>query len=184
MQTYRRKKRVPRSGKRYSHSQECHKNTKVIAKYIHYELWGEVADGDLPFTLSLHLISDCRSLQLFPFATGGRLWDDDLIRHCSMSVSDQNTFRNNCLSSFFSFIAFFLKTSTTWFYSRPLGCPFSGFLLLKRCNKTWVPSHGVGLKSDQTLVGYLQRLCATIALLYFQVEETVGQRFYVWVLSM
>lgn len=83
----------------------------------------------------------------------------------------------------FLLLILFIKTSTTWFYSRPLGCPFSGVLLLKRC-KTWVPSHGVGLKSDQTLVGYLQKLCATIALLYFQVEETVGQRFYVWVLSM
>lgn len=38
-------------------------------------------------------------------------------------------------------------------------------------NVKCVTTHGVGFKSDQLLVRYLQKLCATIALAYLVVEK-------------
>ena len=40
------------------------------------ELGEEKSDGDLPLRLSLHVMSGCGSLHLFPFAVRGSLSDD------------------------------------------------------------------------------------------------------------
>lgn len=43
--------------------------------------------------------------------------------------------------------------------------------------QVWVPSNGVDLKSNQTLIGHSHEVYATIAL----AEHTVEQRYYGWV---
>lgn len=64
------------------------------------------------------------------------------------------------------FIAkFFFKrpVSSILFYYMSLGYLVSGSWSLKQC-PVWVPSGGVDLQSNQILVGYFHKHCATTAL--------------------
>ena len=52
----------------------------------------------------------------------------------------------------------FLKNSITWFSPRSLSYFVSSSWSSKQC-WVWVPSCGMGLKSNQLLVGYFHKLC-------------------------
>lgn len=56
------------------------------------------------------------------------------------------------------------KYSTTEFYKRSHNLTFHSWLS-KQCG-AWVPSPGIGLKLDQSLIGYSQKFCTTVAIAY------------------
>lgn len=85
------------------------------------ELWGERFEGDLQFTLSLHVRLGCGCLYLFPSAARGSLFDDNQIGHWSVSISlgviSLILFYNTPVSSVWFYFGLFLVSglSSLWF---------------------------------------------------------------------
>lgn len=112
----------------------------------------------LPRFLIICIMSGCES-HLFPSAAGGinhhHWWW--LTRHWFMSTAGYH------LESLCQYIFFFFYTTIIWFFPKSLGYVVSDSWSPKQC---WirVPTHGMGLKSYQSLVVYSLKLCATVAL--------------------
>lgn len=114
-------------------------------------------DRDIPFRdvcskLSLCTMSGCGPLYLFPSVPGRKL--------ASLMIYSIAEYH---YESFLLLLSFRLC-----FYPRSLGYLVSGSWSPKQC-QVWVLSHGMGLKSKQTLASYSYKLGATIfcALAYF-----------------
>lgn len=87
----------------------------------------------------------------------------------------QNIIMNHFINSFF------FKTSHVWDHSRSLGYLVSGSRLCKY-GQVWVFSYEVDLKSNQTLVRYSYRFCATVDLEYFVSRtDDNAKKFFSWV---
>lgn len=124
-----------------------------------------VLELSVPRCLGLSLTSGCGSLILFPSTAGGSFSHDGWTRHWSMSI--QNVIKSH-------FIPMFAKQTN----KKPR--VVFGFTLGPRITSLrflvtqavlyweWVPSHEMGLKSNQTLVGYSPELCTTVALAYLE----------------
>jgi hypothetical protein len=70
-----------------------------------------------------------------------------------------------CKEFIYHYMFFFLLTSIMWSYPRALGYLLSSSLSLKYCAQ-WVSFCGVGLNTNQLLVGCSHKFCANIALAY------------------
>lgn len=107
-------------------------------------------DGNLPFRLCVMS------------AAGGSFSANDCIRQWSMSVAGYHW--NHYVDTFhFLRPAVFCFTLGLWLSSLR-------FFVTQQC-WIWAPSwEWVGLKSNQTLVGYFHKFCAAIALAYFAVR--------------
>lgn len=86
-----------------------------------------------------------------------------------MSISEchQESFYCFCLFCFafvFVLLVFLVQSSSVWFYYRSLDYLLSESWLPKQC---YVPSHGVGLKSNHIFIDYFHKVFATNALAYF-----------------
>lgn len=67
------------------------------------------------------------------------------------------------------FLFFIFKTTSVWFYSVSLGYLVSDPGLLKQC-QVLALTPPVGLKLNQTLVGYCHKFYTTIVLVYFVIR--------------
>lgn len=76
---------------------------------------------------------------LLPSAAGGSLSNSDWARHLSSE--------NNRITEYHGIISLNFFVIRVWFYSRSLRPS-------RQC-LAWAPSHGVGLRLDQSLVGAL-----------------------------
>lgn len=99
---------------------------------------------------------------LLPSAAGGSFSISDWARHLS---SENNRISWN------HFIEFFVIR--VWFYPRSLRPS-------RQC-LAWAPSHGVGLRLDQSLVGHSYNFGATNAQAHLAGRTVVGHRFFRWV---
>lgn len=123
--------------------------SKLFSKFL-----GKGANWDLKFSLSAWGLAVCLCIHshLLP-------------REASMMMLDKAlTYKYSRISLgiiFLLFILYFLA-SHVWLYSWYLGCIIS-VSLPSRQSRSWLPSHGVGLRLNQTFVVYSHKFCATIA---------------------
>lgn len=123
------------------------------------ELWGEGLGKGISFTavcyqVSLCVTSGCRFLYLFPSPSEGSFSDNGWIRHQSLNIMEYRC------ETFYYFLFLSQYLSLTWVSE------LSNLWILVP-QQYRVPSHGVYLKSNETLADYFHYLCATNVLAYF-----------------
>lgn len=134
------------------------------------ELWGEGFGKGIPFTavcsqVSLCVISGCRFLYLFPSPSERSFSDNGWIRHPSVNIVEY------CYETFYYylFLSQYLSLTSVSELSNP-------WILVPQQYR--VPSHGVYLKSNQTLADYFHYLCATKVLSYFIGRTGCRKKFF------
>ena len=124
------------------------------------ELWGEGIDEDILFravcsNISLSLCNIWMGGSVFASICGSRKLLGWWLNKAPISEYNRISLRIN---PFF----FFFKISSSRFHPESLYYLVSSYWSPKQCQAR-LPSHGVGLKSNQILTGYSHKLCATIA---------------------
>lgn len=118
---------------------------------------GKILMGTFPLELC---VPSCGSLYSFPSAAGKIFSDYCWIKYWSIRMAEYHQ------ESFYHYLLCIYLWTVVFDFTLNLGYLVSVSWLPKQCC-TWVWSLGMGLKSNQTLVGYSYNLCVTIALAYF-----------------
>ena len=104
-----------------------------------------------------------RNGSLFSFTTGGRFCNDDWPRHWSMSITE-------CIRDGF-IVMFLYQTSSIWSAPRLMVVYLVSGCWQLGPGRTWVCSHRVEFKSNQTEVSYSLNFCSSITPSYLVVKS-------------